>query len=418
MPQFTFSRARLRTWGIPAATLVAGAGIGVGAMALWGPAGSDTTEAIGRGAMAGDGTETLTVALQTLEDTVDAQGTLAAVTSSALAFQASGEVTAVNVDEGDTVAVGDVIAEIDTLALTASLRAAEADLAQAEASLSNLEDEADGSDSSDAQIEAAEAQVDVLKASVDDAEDAMSDAQLVADISGLITSQPYEVGDVVSSGSSSGGADVSMGGTATAASTTATAASGVTIVGQDQWTVSVSLSEADVADIAEGDQVTFTADDLADPFFGVVTDIANLPTTTGGSATYAVELTVTGTVEGLYEGTSVDASIVTLRETDVLAVPANAITTTDGVSTVTVVGEDDVTETREVTTGETIGAYTEITDGLTEGEQLEVTVMASTGTTDGDGAAAGFGGQFRGGELPEGTTFPGGEMPTGQAPGQ
>ncbi|WP_084100293.1 efflux RND transporter periplasmic adaptor subunit [Demequina sp. NBRC 110051] len=416
MPQFTFSRARLRAWGIPAATLVAGAGIGVGAMALWGPAGTDTAQAMGRGATAGGGTQTVTVALQTLEETVDATGTLAAVTSSALAFEASGEVTTVNVEEGDTVAEGDVIAEIDTLALTASLRAAEADLAQAEASLSNLEDEADGTDASDAQIEAAQSQVDVLESSVEEAEDAMSDAQLVADIAGLVTSQPYEVGDVVSGGASAGGTDA--GGMDTAATTTTTASSGVTIVGQDQWTVSVSLSEADVAEIAEGDQVTFTADDLTDPFFGVVTDIANLPTTTGGSATYAVELTVTGTVEGLYEGTSVDASIVTLREADVLAIPANAISTTDGASTVTVVGDDGETEEREVTTGGTIGAYTEITEGLTEGEQLEVTVMASAGTTDGDDAAAGFGGQFRGGELPEGMTFPGGEMPTGQAPGQ
>ncbi|WP_084076789.1 efflux RND transporter periplasmic adaptor subunit [Demequina sp. NBRC 110057] len=417
MPTLTFNRARVRAWGIPAVALLAGAGLGIGAMALWGPDEAATPEAMGMDAAGGGGQQTVTVGLETLEETVDATGALAAVSSSDLAFEASGTVTKVNVEEGDTVEKGDVIAVIDTLQLTASLREAEASLAQAEATLSNLEDEDDGSDSSEAQIEAAKSQIDVLQENVDDSEDAMSDANLTADISGLVTSQPYEVGDVVSGGSSSGSASdagaSAMGGSTT---TAATDTSGVTIVGQDEWTVSVSLTEAEVAEVEEGDQVTFTSEDLEDEFYGIVTDIANLPTTTGGSATYAVELTVTGTVDGLYEGTSVDASIVTLRETDALAIPTNAITTTDGVSTVTVVGDDGTTEEREVTTGDSIGSYTKITDGLSEGEQLQVTVMASSGAGDSEDMMEQFGGEFPGGgELPDGMSFPGGgQMPGGQ----
>ncbi len=402
MPKITFRGTRVRAWGVPAIALLAGAGLGVGAMALWGPA-SDSAAAEGFADMGDAGTQTVTVSLQTLEESVSASGTLAAVSSSDLAFEASGEVTDVYVEEGDTVEEGDVIAEIDTLQLTASLTSAKAELAQAKATLSNLEDADDGSDSSDAQIAAAEANVAVLKQNVADAKDAMDDAQLVADIAGLVTSQPYEVGDVVSSGSSSSSSsDQSMGATTT---TTTTSSSGVTIVGEDEWTVSVSLSEDEVALISEGDQVTFTSDDVDEEFYGIVTDVANLPTTTGGTATYAVDLQVTGTVEGLYEGTSVTADIVYYRAADVLAIPTNAITTTDGVSTVTVVDDEGTEETREITTGETIGSYTEITDGLEEGESIAVTTVASTDDSGTD-ATEDWSGQMPGGDM-------GGQMPGG-----
>ncbi|WP_082110253.1 efflux RND transporter periplasmic adaptor subunit [Demequina phytophila] len=414
MPHNPSRWTRVRTWGVPAGAVLAGVGLGAGAMALWGP--EDDPQ--GRDALAADGggTQTVTVGLQTLEESVSATGTLAAVASDSLAFEASGTVTKVKVEEGDVVEKGDVIATIDTLQLTSSLRSAQAELAQAKATVANLEDADDGSDSSAAQISAATAQVAVLRESVADARDAMSDATLTADMAGLVTSQPYEVGDVVSGGSSSSSSSsgsTTQPGAATAASTASTD-SGVTIVGQDEWTVSVSLSEDEVAEIAEGNQVTFTSDDVDGEFFGLVTDIANLPTTTGGSATYAVELQVTGDVDGLYEGTSVTAEIVYLREVDVLAIPTNAVTTTDGVSTVTVVDDAGETEQREVTLGDTIGTYTEVTDGLEEDEQLQVTVMASGGTGTDDAQDA-FGGQFPGGgEFPTDGTFPGGgQMPAG-----
>ncbi|WNM26275.1 biotin/lipoyl-binding protein [Demequina capsici] len=417
MPKITFRWSRVRAWGIPIVALVAGAGLGVGAMALWGP-GGDSAQAL-PAIDSASGQQTVTVGLQTLEESVSATGTLAAVSSSDLAFQASGQVTAVYHEAGDTVAAGDVIAEIDTLQLTADLTSAQASLAQGEAQLADLEDAADGSDSSDAQIAAAKAQVAVLQQNADDAESAMDDSKLVADISGILTSQPYAVGDVVSAGSSSSGSSsagaTSMGGTSSATSSSSSS-SGVTIVGQDEWTVSVSLTEAEVAEIAVGDQVTFTSDDYDGEFYGIVSDIANLPTTTGGSATYAVDLQVTGTVEGLFEGTSVDADIVYLRATDVLAIPTNAITTTDGVSTVTAVDDSGNQTATEVTTGDTIGSYTEITDGLSEGDQILVTV--TTGSTSSDsssssGDMSGFGGQMpnfdsSGGQMPGGM----GQMPS------
>jgi macrolide-specific efflux system membrane fusion protein len=345
--------------------------------------------------------QTSTASFETIEKSVSGTGSLSATNNETVAFDASGKVTAVNVAEGDTVSKGDVLATIDTLQLTADLRSAQADLASAKATLADLEDAADGSSSSDAQIASAKANVKLKKQAVADAKDDMADAELVAPFDGLVTSESYSVGDAVGSGSTGGGAS-----TGASSGTSTTSTSGITVVGEDSWTVSVSLSADEVDLIATGDQVTFTADDV-DEFYGIVTDISQLPSTSSGSATYPVTLTVTGTPDGLFEGVSVTADIIYLRKTDVLTVPTNAITTTDGVSTVTVVADDGSEETRTVTLGDSSGELTEITDGLSEGENVKVTVFAQ-----GNSDSTGTGDQQ---QFPGGGQFPGdGQFPGGQ----
>ena len=61
-------------------------------------------------------------------------------------------------------------------------------------------------------------------------------------------------------------------------------------------------------------------------FFGTVTSIGMLPSTTTGAATYPVVVTVTGTPTGLYDGVTVTSKIVYERRTNVLTVPIAAIT--------------------------------------------------------------------------------------------
>lgn len=398
---------------IPTITALAGAAAGVGGMFLWGP--SATTQATPDLTAVQDASQqTTTVALQTLESTVSATGTLTAVTSGDVAFEASGEVTAVYVQAGDTVEVGEVLAEIDTLQLTASLRAAEAELASAQATLANAQDEADGSDESDTKIASAQANVDVKAAAVTTAQEAMADAQLLAPIAGLVTAQNYEVGDVVSV-SSGTGAGVGSAGT----SSSTTSSTGITIVGQDAWTVSVSLDQDEVANVAVGNQVTFTADGV-ETFYGVVSEVSALPSTSSGSVTYPVTLQVTGEATGLYEGISVTADIVYLRRVDVLAVPTNAITTSDGVSTVTVVDDAGTEESREVTLGDSIGTYTEIVSGLTEGESIVFTTVTGSGTSSSDtGFGAGFPSDFDPSQFENfDPSQLGGAFPPGQAADQ
>lgn len=366
-------------------------------------------------------TQTAAASLQTLEKTVEVSGTTTPAVQEDVSFEVSGTVTAVNVTAGQTVAAGDVLATVDTLELRADLLEAEATLAEAKSALADAED----SGSSDTRINAASAAVDVAQANVDAANAAMDDANLVAPADGLITGVGIAVGDKVggssSSSSSSGvsspggassanGASSSSNSGSSSSSTTSTAA--FTLVSTDSWSVSVSVGETDISNVATGQQVELTTDDGTE-YFGVVSEVGLLPSTSSGSAQYPVTVSITGDGDGLFDGVSLTGSIVYKRRTDVLAVPSAAVTTTDGISTVTVIAEDGTRSEVAVEAGETSGAYTEIVSGIAEGDEV---LVATFTPGEGNSGTGGFPGGGAGG-FPDGDSgrgFPGG---TGQMPG-
>ncbi|MFC1986233.1 HlyD family efflux transporter periplasmic adaptor subunit [Chloroflexota bacterium] len=74
----------------------------------------------------------------------------------------------------------------------------------------------------------------------------------------------------------------------------------------------------------------------------------------------------------LREGLTVTVSVIVNEATDVLLIPNGAITSQAGKSYVQVVSPDGTTEEREIQTGISDFQYTEVTDGLNEGEQIVV----------------------------------------------
>jgi multidrug efflux pump subunit AcrA (membrane-fusion protein) len=82
----------------------------------------------------------------------------------------------------------------------------------------------------------------------------------------------------------------------------------------------------------------------------------------------------------LKEGLSVTVSIIIEGASDVLLVPNGAITYSRGEAYVQVVLPDGTTEERSIQTGISDWQYTEVTDGLSEGEQVVVPQTASTDT--------------------------------------
>ncbi|GAB3599765.1 efflux RND transporter periplasmic adaptor subunit [Microbacterium tumbae] len=399
------ARLRLRTKIIVAAVIVIAAAIWVFGFLL--PSQDAAAETI---------TRTETASLQTMEKTVTASGTVTPAVQEEVSFEVSGTVTSVEVEAGQAVAAGDLLATVDTLQLEADLLDAEATLAEAKAALADAEDAGE----SDARIAAASAAVDVAQSEVDDADQAMDDARLIAPADGLITSVGVAVGDRISgsSGSSSSGTETSTSGAPGSAAASTDSASGsdtaaFSIVSTDSWSISVSVGETDVANVAEGQQVELSSDDGTE-YFGVVSEVALLPSTTDGSAQYTVSITITGEGEGLYDGVSLSGSIVYERRTDVLAVPSAAVTTTEETSTVTVIAEDGTQSDVTVEVGETSGDYTEILSGIEEGDEVLVASFTPGEGDSGTGVLPG-GGSFPGGgtgELPGG-----GEMPSGGFPG-
>lgn len=368
-------------------------------------------------------TTSVAASLSTIQQSVSGSGTLTPTVQEDVSFAVSGTVTSVDVAAGDTVTTGQQLATVDTLQLNAALLQAEAELASAQASLSNAQDEADGSDSSDAQVAALSAQVDVARTAVDDAEADMAGATLTAPVSGLLTTVDVEVGDAVtgsgsssgSSGSATSGSTGGVGGSTGStgsSSTTSTSTAQFVIVGTDAWQTSVSVSESDVALLSVGNQAELTTSSSTETIYGTVTEIGLLSSSSGGVASYPVTVAVTGSPEGLHDGESVDVSIIYERRTDVLTVPASAVTTEDGQSVVTQEGADGSTVTTAVTVGETSGNLVEITEGLAEGDEVLVTSFsprASGSGGSGDGSGDTGQGQFPGGgEMPD---FSSGQMP-------
>ena len=80
----------------------------------------------------------------------------------------------------------------------------------------------------------------------------------------------------------------------------------------------------------------------------------------------------------LKEGLTVQVTITVAGKEDVLIVPNTAISSRGGQSYVQVVQADGTTEERLVTTGLSSSQYTEVIDGLSEGEEVTVTLLTSS----------------------------------------
>ena len=419
--------ARPRTWIITAVVVV----VVAGALVWWFGFARKTD------ANAATATSTtFTVSTRTLEQSVSGTGVLAPTVDRQVDFVSSGTVTAVKVAAGQTVKAGDVLATITTTQANADLAEAKATLASDEAKLASDQSASTASSADLAQIAADQAAVSVAQASVTSAQNEVDGTTLTAPVAGLVTAVNVAVGDTVSgssSASSSGsagsgsartggttaGAGASAGGssvTSTGGSSSSSSSGAFEITGTDSWTTQISVAAAQVKNLKVGDQVTLSTTENPS-FFGTVSSIGLLPSTTSGAATYPVSVKVTGTPQNLYDGVSVTAAVIYKKVTDAVAVPTLAVTQSNGESTVTkVAGGKQVQQ--KVTTGIEEGQYIQITDGLKSGDQIVLKIArrtpgtggTGTGGTRGTGGAGGFGG---GGFPGGGSGFGGGTGGTG-----
>jgi macrolide-specific efflux system membrane fusion protein len=360
------------------------------------------------------GTTTETVAATTVKQTVSASGTVAPFKTADLDFDVSGTVTAVLVEAGDTVTKGEALAEVDDAALVASQTAASASLTAAKAQLSDDYD----ADASAVQIASDKANIVSAQASLDSAEQAVDDATLRATIAGTVTAVDLAVGDRVgsSSGSSGAGGSAATGSTTNAADSTA--ASAVSIVSDGKWLVEATVASSDIDQLTKGMQAQLTVTGVTDTVFGTVSTVGLVAeTNSSGAAVFPLTIAVTGTRDDLFSGTSVTASIVVKQTENVIAVNSRALKTSGDTTYVTKVVDGKAVK-QDVTVGEAYGATTEITEGLSAGDVVQVPGFIRPSGTSGrtgsgqDGGEGGFGGNFTppsGGNFapPGGGTFGG-----------
>jgi macrolide-specific efflux system membrane fusion protein len=372
---------------------------------------------------------TQTVATRTLTQSVSGTGTLAPAVDQQVSFAASGTVLSVKVAAGQTVKKGDVLATITTQQAAADLASAQATLASDQARLADAQSSSDGSAADVAQIASDQAAVTVAQSAVTAAQAEVAGTTLTTPVAGLVAAVNVAVGDAVSassasagssgSGSSSGSGASGLGGGASSGSGSSSSGSSGSssssgafeITGTDAWTTEISVAAAQVKNIKVGNQVTLSTSENSS-FFGTVSSIGLLPSTSSGAATYPVDVKVTGSPENLYDGVSVTASVVYKKIADAVAVPSLAIKSDNGTQSVTkVVNGKDVATT--VKTGITEGQYTQITDGLKAGDEIVVVSITrpsgSGGTGGRNGGTGGFPGLQDGGTLRGGTGFGGGQ---------
>lgn len=391
----TRRRGPRRRWIILTA-VVALIGLGVGAWWFWlRPA--PTSQAATR-------TFTATAESATRTQTVSLSGTLSPRTSAALTFDVSGTVTTVYVEAGDSVKKGEKLARIDDTALRNAATLAEANLDAAEATLDDISDSG-----TTAAVKAARARVDSAEASLASAQDDLEQAVLRSPITGTVASLDLAVGDSTGGSSSSGGQ-----------STTGTTQSSaqIVVISTQTWKVEGSVGSADLAALKAGQSAAITVDGASEALEGTVASVGIVATSSSdGSATFPVVLSVSGKHPDLYSGTTATAVVTTGEFPDVLTVPTQAITTTaDGKAVVQkVVGSG--TEETEVELGTVFGDATQITSGLSVGDEVQISITMPQRSSDAD--SQGSGGLFGGGMSGGGGGAPpaGGGAPGGGAPG-
>lgn len=170
--------------------------------------------------------------------------------------------------------------------------------------------------------------------------------------------------------------------------------------------ISASVTDSDIDQIKNGEQAVITPNGSTTPVYGVVDSVGLVASTSSGVATFPVAIRVTGTPSGLHAGASATVAITVKQLSDVLTVPTTAIHYAGSTTTVTVMNNGHQ-ESRPVTVGLSSGGVSQITQGLTEGQQVVITIPQRTsggtgagtgsGRGTGSGGFGGYGGGFGGG---------------------
>ena len=146
------------------------------------------------------------------------------------------------------------------------------------------------------------------------------------------------------------------------------------VLGTGRVLASVMVSEYDIEKIKLGQNVDLTFDATNENQTGKVVQIGVDADDSSGVKQYQVLVAPTNLPKTSKLGMSVSATIVTEKVVGVLAVPTSAITMNGPQATVKVLDANKLEQSVNVTVGLVGDSMTEITEGLTEGQQIVIGV--------------------------------------------
>lgn len=347
---------------------------------------------------------TETVQLRNVSVTVAASGTVDPAVELGLQFQgaATSELKLLQVEVGDLVSAGDVLAEISSESLAATVASSESSLASsetarlqalqaleaakqaviaAELNYENIFDEFPSSiannpnqhlalQNAEAQEALAQAQLAAARQQVSAAGPAIASAQAqlesaLFNLSNAAMTAPAD-GTIVAIAS---GVGEPIGSTSVGTNGT----SGFIIMAAlNDFVVTADFAESDVVGISEGQRVSLEFDALPDQLReGRVTQVApfgNVDPSGSALTTYEVSISVPNPPTGLRAGMTAQASITTQERLDVVAAPVTALVATDFGYVARVQDSSGDIENVPVELGIRGGYYVEIRSGLVEGD--------------------------------------------------
>lgn len=284
------------------------------------------------------------------------------VWSAEISAKVDGRINTLNVNEGDLVESGAVIAVLDTDDLQAqvvqaqgNLMAAQSGLEQAELDYSRyvalaeqgaisaqmLDNARTKRDSSAGQVKAAQGSLNLVQ-------EKLNNAKVVVPRSGVVTKRFMQAGTFVRSGS----AIVNVADTST-------------------LLAKATVSESQVASLAAGTSVQVKVDALPDrPFHGVVTRIspmAELP-----ARTFTAEVSIDNAGNVLKPGMFAKVEMPLAVHADALVVPESSLVMREDQKTVFVAAADNTVQQRILTVGFVEDGWVEVLDGIQEGETIVV----------------------------------------------
>jgi HlyD family secretion protein len=267
--------------------------------------------------------------------TVTATGTLQPVNTVDLGPEISGQIDKVNVDFNDRVTQGQVLAEMDTDTLNAKVLQSRASLIAARARVEDTKatlleartklgrirelfnrgnaskQELDSAEAAEtrarASVGSADAQVSVAQATLSSDETTLAKAAIKSPINGIVLSRTVEPGQVV-------------------AATFQTPVLFKLAEDLTKMQLEVDVDEADIGNVREGQDATFTVDAFQDRQFpAVITQVRFAPKTVDNVVTYQAVLAVDNSALLLRPGMTATATITTATRADATLVSNAAL---------------------------------------------------------------------------------------------
>ncbi|MDJ0377621.1 efflux RND transporter periplasmic adaptor subunit [Cryobacterium sp. PH31-L1] len=169
-----------------------------------------------------------------------------------------------------------------------------------------------------------------------------------------------------------------MGDTVTASSSSAV----ITIIGDNGFVVSTTVSLTDIAGVAVGQSAAVDVASVDDELAGAVSSIGILNVSTSSTPSYTVQIALEGVEPNLLNGASAAVTVEVASLIAVLAVPTSAVHVTDATYTIDLLKNGASTST-EVNVGAIGSELTEITSGVSVGDEVILADLnAAIATTD------------------------------------